>query len=77
MNKVFETIARENFRTSGFMTHPRRERRSPWTFTSLPKSPLHTANSVRDALHRRERAHLKAQSKPSVLKHWIHVFLHR
>lgn len=77
MKNVFETIARENFRTSGYITHPRRERRSSWTFTSAPRSPFYTTNAVRDALQRRERAHLKAQSKPSLFQNWINVFLHR
>lgn len=77
MNKVFENIARENFRTSGYITHPRRETRSSWTYTSLPRSPLQQTNAVHDALQRREQALLKAQSKPSLLKNWIHVFLRR
>lgn len=77
MNKVFETIARENFRTSGYISHPRRERRSSWTFTSLPRSSPHTSNAVRDALQRRERAHLKIQSKPSLLQNFFNAFFHR
>lgn len=77
MNKVFEKIARENFRTSGYISHPSRERRSPWTFSTQARSPFHTSNAVRDALQRRERAHLKAHSKPSLLLNWINVFLHR
>lgn len=77
MNKVFENIARENFRTSGYLTHPRRERRSSWTFSTPPRSPFYTANAVRDALQRRERAQLRIQNKPSLLQNWIHVLLHR
>lgn len=77
MNKVFETIARENFRTSGYIQHPRRERRSSWTFATPPRSPFFTTDAVRDALQRRERAHLKSQSKPSLFQNWINVFLHR
>lgn len=77
MNNVFENIARENFRTSGYITHPRRERRSSWTFSAPPRSPFFTTNAVRDALQRRERAQLKSQSKPSLLQNWIHVLLHR
>ena len=77
MNKILETIARENFLTSGYISHPRRERRKPWTFTSLPKSTYRSVNSVSKALERRERAHLRAQAKHSLLRHWIHVLLHR
>ena len=77
MNKILETIARENFLSSGYITHPRRERRKPWTFTSLPKSTYRSVNSVSKALERRERAHLRAQAKPSLIRHWINVLLHR
>ena len=77
MNKVLETIARENFLSSGYITHPRRERRKPWTFTSLPKSTYRSANSVSEALQRREKAQLRSQVKPSLLRHLIHVLLHR
>ncbi len=77
MNKIFENIARENFKTSGYITHPRRERRSGWTFSSPPRSPFFTTNAVRDAIQRRERASLKAQHKTSFLQNWINVFLHR
>jgi len=77
MNKVFETIARENFRTSGYITHPRRERRSGWTFSSPPRSPFFTTNAVRDAIQRREQASLKAHHKTSLFQHCINVFLHR
>ena len=77
MDKVFESIARENFRTSGYLSYPRRERRSSWTFSALPRGHFYTTDAVRDALQRRERAHLKAQSKPSVLRNWLHVSLDR
>ena len=77
MNKILETIARENFLTSGYITHPRRERRKAWTFTSLPKSTYRSVNSVSKALERRQRAFLRAQAKPSLIRHWIHVLLHR
>jgi hypothetical protein len=77
MSKVLERIARENFRTAGYITHPRRESRSSWTYTTPPSSPFHSKTTLRDALQRRERATLRNQTKPSLLKHWIHVFLHR
>jgi hypothetical protein len=77
MKNVLESIARENFCTSGYLSHPRRERRSSWTFSAPPRSPYYTSNTVSDALQRRERAHFKAQTKPSLLQNWINVFLHR
>jgi hypothetical protein len=77
MRNVFETIARENFRTSGYISHPRRERRSSWTFSTTPRGPSHSTNAVRNAIQRRERAHLKTQSKPSLFQNCINVLLHR
>ena len=77
MNKILENIARENFLTSGYITHPRRERRKPWTFTSLPKSSYRSVNNVSKALKRRQRAYLRAQVKPSLIRHWINVLLNR
>lgn len=77
MKKVFENIARENFRTSGYLTHPCRERRSSWTFSTPPRSPSVSRNAVRDVLQRRERAELKIRNKTSLLQNWIHVLLHR
>ncbi|MEC8614719.1 MAG: hypothetical protein VXY17_04880 [Verrucomicrobiota bacterium] len=77
MRNVFETIARENFRTSGYISHPRRERRSAWTFSPLTRTLFHSTNAVRDAIQRRERAYLKSQSKPSFFQNCINVLLHR
>lgn len=77
MNKVLETIARENFLSSGYITHPRRERRIRWTFTSLPKRSFVSPNTVSEALKRREQAQIKAKIKPSFLERWIHVFSKR
>jgi len=73
MNNVFENIARENFRSSGYISHPSRERRIPWTFTTPPQSPFYKADSVRDALQRRERALHRENPKPSLLKSLLHV----
>lgn len=75
MNNIFENIARENFRSSGYITHPSRERRIPWTFTSPPQSPFHKADSVRDALQRRERALHREKSKPSIIKSFLNAIL--
>lgn len=77
MNKVFETIARENFRSSGYITHPKKERRSGWTFSSPPRSPFFTTNAVRNALQRRERAVTKLQRKPNIILNYLNVLLHR
>lgn len=73
MNNVFENIARENFRSSGYISHPSRERRIPWTFTTPPQSPFYKADTVRDALQRRERALHRENAKPSLLKILLNV----
>jgi hypothetical protein len=77
MNKVFETIARENFCSSGYITHPRKEQSSGWTFSPPPQSPFFTTNAVRDAIQRRERAQIKAQRKPNFIQNCLNVLLHR
>lgn len=73
MNDIFENIARENFRSSGYISHPSKERRTPWTFTAPPQSPFFGADAVRDALQRRERAHLRRNPKPSLLRQLLNV----
>lgn len=75
MSNIFENIARENFRSSGYITHPSRERRIPWTFSSPPQSPFYKADTVRDALQRRERALHRENTKPSLLKSLLNVIL--
>ncbi|MGB0743935.1 MAG: hypothetical protein ACPGSB_05360 [Opitutales bacterium] len=68
MNDIFENIARENFRSSGYISHPSRERRVPWTFSSPPQSPFSKTDTIRDALQRRERALHRERTKPSFFK---------
>lgn len=75
MNNVFENIARENFRSSGYITHPSRERRIPWTFSRLPQSPFLKSDTVRDALQRRERAVHREKSKSSILRTLLNAIL--
>lgn len=76
MNNIFENIARENFRSSGYITHPSRERRVPWTFSSPPQIPFFKTDSVSDAIQRRERALLRERTKPSILRSLINAILH-
>ena len=77
MNNMLENIARENFRSSGYITHPGSERRVPWTFSSPPKSPFHTTDSVRDALQRRERALHRETRKTSLLENLFNALFNR
>jgi hypothetical protein len=77
MNKVFENIARENFRSSGYITHPGRERRVRWSFSTAPRSPFFAGDLVRDALERRERALSRQKRKTSFLVNCLNVFFNR
>ena len=77
MTKVLENIARENFRSSGYLTHPRRERHSSWVFISVPRRPTQTTNVVRNALQRRKQAQLKTHKKSTPILNLINVFLRR
>ena len=77
MSKILENIARENFRSSGYIQHPSRERRTPWTFSSPPRSPLQSIDTVRDALERRERAMQRQSAKTGAFFSCLNVFLYR
>ncbi|MEM1221314.1 MAG: hypothetical protein AAGH40_01015 [Verrucomicrobiota bacterium] len=77
MANVFETIARENFKNSGYITHPSRERSVSWKFSSPPRSPFFTSNAVRNALQRRERALHRQTEKPSRLKRLTNALFRR
>jgi|MDTB01.1.fsa_nt_gb hypothetical protein len=77
MSKILESIARENFRRSGYLTHPGRERPSRWTFTAPPRSPFHISDTVRDALQRRERALDRKSDKHGFFHDWINAFFPR
>ncbi len=77
MSNVLENIARENFRSSGYLTHPSRERRTAWTFTALPHRTSYSTDSVHTALQRREQAQHRQQTQSSFLKTCLNVFLHR
>lgn len=77
-SKVLEVIARENFRSSGYITHPRNERPVSWTFSKPPSSPsFYTTDAVRGALRRRERALTRQQAKPTLLQSCLNALFHR
>lgn len=75
MNDIFQNIARENFRSSGYISHPSRERRIPWTFSAPPQSPFFKTDTVRDALQRRERALHRENPKPSLFKSLLNAII--
>lgn len=68
METLLEAIARQNFRTSGYITHPGSERRVPWSFTSMPRSPLTQTDAVNTIQARRAQAVEGQKSKPRKLR---------
>ena len=40
MSSILQNIARENFRTSGYISHPVSEPQSRWFFVKPPSSPF-------------------------------------
>jgi hypothetical protein len=77
MRNIFETISRENFRSSGYFSHPSSERRTEWQFTSPPRSPFNSADTVRSALLRRESAERRKQTKQTLLQNCLNVLFSR
>lgn len=77
MRNIFETISRENFRNSGYLRHPSSERRTEWQFTSPPRSPFQSADTVRSALLRRESAQHRKPTTISLLQNCVNVFFRR
>ncbi|MGJ8653517.1 MAG: hypothetical protein ACSHX8_09615 [Opitutaceae bacterium] len=77
MSDILEGIARENFRSSGFLTRPSRERRTSWTFSTPPRSPFSSTDSVRKTLQRRQRALHRQQPKATFIQSCLNVFFDR
>ena len=77
MRNTFQVIARENFRSSGYITHPGGERRTTWRFVNPPRSPFSTTDTVLSALQRRENAYLRYEPKPSFIKNCLNALFRR
>lgn len=77
MSKLYEHIARENFKSSGYLSQPGRGGRSRWTFTAPPRFSPGGSDEVRDALQRRERALHRQNAKPTLFHELLNVLLHR
>ena len=75
MNRIFETISRENFKQSGYLTHPCSERRTVWKFSRPPRTLVHAGeDTVQATLQRRRQAKSHKPSIVSVLKESFNVF---
>ena len=80
MHNIFETISRENFRSSGYITHPGSERRTQWRYTTPPRSPFQTADTVRSVMLRRDSAEQRKQTKQTIqtiLQNCLNVLFRR
>lgn len=77
MRNTFQTIARENFRSSGYITHPTDERGERWSYVSPPKSPFPTNDTVLAALQRGENPKLRHKPKPSILRICLNAIFRR
>lgn len=77
MRNTLQAIARENFRSSGYITHPMGERRTAWRFVNPPRSPFAATDTVLSALQRRESAFQRYEPKPSLIKTYLNAFFRR
>lgn len=77
MRNIFETISRQNFKSSGYLRHPSSERRTEWQFTSPPHSPFQSADTVRSALLRRESAQHRKTTTISLLQNCVNALFRR
>jgi len=74
MRSIFQSIARENFKSSGYFTHPSDDRRTNWQYTSLPHSPFKSSDAATSALLRRESAQRHKHTIISILQNCVNVF---
>ncbi|MGB0184796.1 MAG: hypothetical protein ACPF9Q_05140 [Opitutales bacterium] len=77
MDNSLEEIARENFRSSGFITRPGSERRVPWSYASLPRSPYTQTDAVRAIEARRAHANERENLPPNKLLTFLHALFAR
>lgn len=76
-SKVLEAIARENFRSSGYISHSANERRTSWISPKPSSSPIYTNDAVSGVLKRREIARNRQQQKTSFIKNCLNAFFQR
>jgi hypothetical protein len=77
MDNSLEHIARENFRSSGFITRPGSERRVPWSFTNIPSTPYTQTDAVGAIEARRADAHERQNAQPNKLLTFINALFAR
>ncbi|NCG08119.1 MAG: hypothetical protein GWO81_00890 [Verrucomicrobia bacterium] len=77
MDNSLEHIARENFRSSGFITRPGSERRVPWSFTEVPRTPFTQTDAVRAIEARRAHAHERQNLPPNKILTFLNALFPR
>ncbi|MGC6454921.1 MAG: hypothetical protein ACON39_03710 [Coraliomargaritaceae bacterium] len=78
MSPVLQNIARENFRSSGYISHPVSEPPSHWCFVKAPSSPFSATDTLQTVLQRRVQAQERTHPKrPSLLRFCLNVILRR
>lgn len=46
MRNIFKIISRENFRSSGYIQRPKRERRTEWEYTAPPRMSINSSDGA-------------------------------
>lgn len=78
MSPTLQSIARENFRSSGYISHPVTEPRGRFHFVQPPSNPFPATDTLHTALQRRVQADKRQQPKrPSLLKTCLDAILRR
>ncbi len=78
MSPTLQSIARENFRKSGYITHPMSEPPSRWSFVKPPSCPFSSTDILNTALQRRVQAYeRRTKEKTSRLKTYLDVIFRR
>lgn len=60
MPSILRTIARENFKMSGYLSHPGRDRPTRWEFVAPPGNPCRRIDPVESIQVRRAAGHCTA-----------------
>lgn len=77
MRNIIESIALENFRSSGFITRPLKERPSRWEYLTPPSSRYASRDTVDTIILRRERALYRSKSKTNLIQNFFNAFFRR
>lgn len=78
MSPTLQSIARENFRSAGYISHPVSEPSGRFHFVQPPTNPFPATDTLQTALQRRMQADKRHEPKrPSLLKTCLDAILRR